>query len=326
MLKPVLAAALAAAAAAALYLRRSLREPDEPRPEPEPEPDEPSPKPPTIEAVARGLREGRYKNVIVMAGAGMSTGAGLPDFRTPGTGLYDQLRDRGIEDPHDLFDLEFFKENPSPFHHLALEMLPDDVAPTRMHALVAELERRGLLLRCFTQNIDGLELKAGVSTERLVQAHGGFHSASCIRCHANHDVAEHERLLRDAQTPRCAACGGLVKFDVVFFGEGLPARFYHRMREDFPSCDLLLIVGTSLQVEPFAGLVDQAPLECPRVLINRDPVGQAEAVPEGWGPSLMYVRPGLHYNDAVPGRNTRDAWWSGDIEGVARRLFEVTQW
>jgi NAD-dependent deacetylase sirtuin 2 len=282
-----------------------------------------------MRSVGEGLRDGRYKNVIVMAGAGMSTSAGIPDFRTPRTGLYDQLRERGIEEPTDLFDIDFFKSNPTPFHHLALEMLRDEgevVAPTDMHRFVAKLEERGVLLRCFTQNIDGLELKAGLSTERVVQAHGGFRSASCVECGANHDAVEHECILRRGETPRCDACGGLVKFNVVFFDEGLPARFYHRVDEDFKHCDLLLIVGTSLSVQPFASLVGRVPDDCPRVLINHEPVGMADFAPIGWPPSRIADMEGLHYNDPVPGRNTRDSWWLDDCDTVADKVAQYAGW
>lgn len=128
--------------------------------------------------VAR-LLEGA-QNVIVMAGAGLSTAAGIPDFRTPGTGLYYQLEKYELPDPQAVFDIDYFRTRPEPFHMLAREMWPGKFAPTDAHAFIRLLADEGKLLRCYTQNIDGLERLAGVPPDKLVECHGTFATAHAI--------------------------------------------------------------------------------------------------------------------------------------------------
>lgn len=122
----------------------------------------------------------RAQHVIVMAGAGLSTAAGIPDFRTPGTGLYYQLEKYALPDPQAVFDIGYFRQRPEPFHMLAREMWPGKFAPTDAHAFIRLLSDQGRLLRCYTQNIDGLERLAGVPAEKLVECHGTFASARAI--------------------------------------------------------------------------------------------------------------------------------------------------
>jgi NAD-dependent deacetylase sirtuin 2 len=109
-----------------------------------------------------------------LAGAGLSVSAGIPDFRTPGTGLYDNLQRYKLPYPTAIFELRYFREYPLPFYLLAREMFPGKWAPTPGHYFVKLLEEKGVLLRAFTQNIDTLERVAGVSTDLIVEAHGSF--------------------------------------------------------------------------------------------------------------------------------------------------------
>ncbi len=202
--------------------------------------------------------------------------AGIPDFRTPNTGLYDNLARYNLPYPEAVFELSYFRNNPEPFHLLACELYPDGrFRPTPTHHFIRLLEEKGLLLRHFTQNIDGLERLANVSPAKIVEAHGGFSSASCIDCSAAHVSERFEQALK--QTPpsflRCeTGCGGLVKPDIVFFGESLPERFYQCIR-DVGKAGVVLVLGTSLVVAPFATLPDRCHLETPRLLINREVVG-----------------------------------------------------
>jgi NAD-dependent SIR2 family protein deacetylase len=115
-----------------------------------------------VEALCDALKQGVFKRVVVMAGAGISVSAGIPDFRTPGTGLYSQLEHFNLEHPEDIFTLSFFRENPLPFSMLAKGLFPGQFAPTLTHHFIKWLADRGWLQRCFTQNIDGLEAIAGV--------------------------------------------------------------------------------------------------------------------------------------------------------------------
>ncbi|KAJ1630296.1 DHS-like NAD/FAD-binding domain-containing protein [Pavlovales sp. CCMP2436] len=110
------------------------------------------------------------QKVIVMAGAGLSTAAGIPDFRTPGSGLYYQLEKYDLPNPQAVFSIDYFRVRPEPFHMLAREMWPGKFAPTAAHAFIKMLADKGKLLRCYTQNIDGLERLAGESYFILIYA------------------------------------------------------------------------------------------------------------------------------------------------------------
>ena len=125
--------------------------------------------------VAEYIRREKCENVIVLAGAGISVSAGIPDFRSPGSGLYSKLQQYGLPHPEAIFEMGFFRNNPEPFYTLAQELFPGDrYQPTTAHYFIKLLHEKGILLRCFTQNIDSLETQAGLPREKLVAAHGNF--------------------------------------------------------------------------------------------------------------------------------------------------------
>ena len=220
-------------------------------------------------------------NIVVMAGAGMSVSAGIPDFRTPGTGVYENLQKYDLPYPEAIFELGFFRDNPAPFYDWCKCLWPGSIKPTYTHYFLKLLHEQGKLRRCFTQNIDTLETTAGLPRDKVVGAHGNMDGASCIDNGQAVPIEELEAaLFVDDEGERERAWmelsvkyGGLVKPDIVFFGEQLPQHFFERSALDLPSADLLIVVGTSLQVFPFAGLVDHTTHDTPRVLVNRDEVG-----------------------------------------------------
>eukprot|EP01012_Entosiphon_sulcatum_P021493 TRINITY_DN2630_c0_g1_i1.p1 TRINITY_DN2630_c0_g1~~TRINITY_DN2630_c0_g1_i1.p1 ORF type:complete len:588 (-),score=126.87 TRINITY_DN2630_c0_g1_i1:60-1784(-) len=233
-------------------------------------------KPLALEDVVARIKSGAAKKIIVMSGAGLSTAAGIPDFRSPGTGLYDNLQKYNLPHPTAVFEIGYFFENPVPFCQLARELIPQDgrFLPTLCHYFITLLQRKGILLRNYTQNIDTLERHAGIETEFLVEAHGSFHSASCTSTHKPVDPKKTIEAIINGNIPRSPyKDGALVKPDIIFFGENLPPRFFQLAKKDFPQCDLLLVMGTSLQVQPFASMVHEVGSKCPRVLFNRDAVG-----------------------------------------------------
>jgi len=149
--------------------------------------------------------------------------------------------------------------------------------PTLGHYFIKLLNDKGKLLRCFTQNIDSLEGMTGLPKDKIVAAHGNFDSASCVLTNKKvpiDDVKEaylknkHDELNKKHGTK-------LVKPDIVFFGESLPDRFGQLSARDFPQCDFLIVMGTSLKVYPFAALVGMVNRTAPRVLINRERAGNA---------------------------------------------------
>ncbi|KAG6986442.1 transcription initiation factor TFIID [Physcia stellaris] len=210
----------------------------------------------SLDAVASLIRNGRAKKIVVMTGAGISTSAGIPDFRSPDTGLYANLARLDLPFPEAVFDISFFRENPLPFYHLAHELYPGKYRPTVSHCFVRLLSDKGLLLKLFTQNIDCLERAAGVPDEKIVEAHGSFARQRCI------------------ELPHClrSGCNGLVKPDIVFFGEALPENF-HTNRMVPSTADLCIVMGTSLTVQPFASLPGFCAEGIPRLLINSERVG-----------------------------------------------------
>eukprot|EP01147_Barroeca_monosierra_P009494 gene9494-1735_t len=204
-----------------------------------------------------------------MAGAGISTSAGIPDFRSPGTGLYDNLQKYNLDAPEDVFSIDFFRSNPSPFFELARELYPGNFKPTPSHIFIRLLQEKDMLLRHYTQNIDTLERVAGIREEKLVEAHGSFATASCVTCKTLAEPESVKASVFSSDVPLCVQCEGIVKPDIVFFGENLPAKFNKLFRKDLQTADALIVLGTSLTVHPFASLIRYARDDVPRLLINR---------------------------------------------------------
>uniref|UniRef100_A0A671KMT9 NAD-dependent protein deacetylase sirtuin-2 n=1 Tax=Sinocyclocheilus anshuiensis TaxID=1608454 RepID=A0A671KMT9_9TELE len=155
------------------------------------------------------------------------------------------------------FFIVSFQIHPEPFFALARELYPGQFKPTVCHYFMRMLKDKGLLTRSFSQNIDTLERVAGLEGEDLIEAHGTFHTSHCVSflCRKEYSMDWMKNKIFSEDIPKCDSCGSLVKPDIVFFGENLPDRFFTSMKMDFPRCDLLIIMGTSLQVQPFASLV-----------------------------------------------------------------------
>ncbi|XP_008302900.1 NAD-dependent protein deacetylase sirtuin-3, mitochondrial [Stegastes partitus] len=226
----------------------------------------------TLEGIAKKIREKKYKRVVVMAGAGISTPSGIPDFRSPGSGLYDNLQQYNLPYAEAIFEIGFFHRNPDPFFALAKELYPGNYQPNLTHYFVRLLHEKDQLLRMYTQNIDGLERLAGIPPAMLVEAHGTFATATCTVCLRKYEGEDLRPDVMSGTVPKCPTCKGVVKPDIVFFGEELPRHFFKYLT-DFPLADLLIIMGTSLEVEPFASLAGAVRSSVPRLLINRDLVG-----------------------------------------------------
>ncbi|XP_032005128.1 NAD-dependent protein deacetylase sirtuin-3, mitochondrial isoform X11 [Hylobates moloch] len=237
-----------------------------------------------------------------MVGAGISTPSGIPDFRSPGSGLYSNLQQYHLPYPEAIFELPFFCHNPKPFFTLAKELYPGNYKPNVTHYFLRLLHDKGLLLRLYTQNIDGLERVSGIPASKLVEAHGTFASATCTVCRKPFPGEDIRADVMADRVPRCPVCTGVVKPDIVFFGEPLPQKFLLHV-VDFPMADLLLILGTSLEVEPFASLTEAVRSSVPRLLINRDLVG-----PLAWHP------------------RSRDVAQLGDVVHGVERLVELLGW
>lgn len=261
-----------------------------------------------IAGVVQAFKAGKFKKIVTMVGAGISTSAGIPDFRSPDSGLYHNLQKYDLPHPEAIFELDYFRKNPQPFFKLAKELYPGTFKPTPSHYFVKILQDKGLLLRHYSQNIDTLERIAGIEHEKLVEAHGTFYSNHCVDCTKEYSMEWAKKEIFADHVPTCTECNGIVKPDIVFFGENLPERFHELPHRDFKQCDLLIIMGTSLTVQPFASLVDYVSDNCVRLLINRDKVGKNSS--GGFFRSMMFGE-GLCFD--LPG-NRRDVAYEGDCD------------
>ncbi|KAF9186712.1 NAD-dependent protein deacetylase sirtuin-2 [Haplosporangium sp. Z 767] len=293
-----------------------------PKPKPEPEPRIQILKDGTIDAIAELINDNKgqhrskikeVKNIIVMTGAGVSTSAGIKDFRSPGTGLYDDLAKYNLPFPEAVFDLEFFKQSPRPFYQLAKELYPGRYRPTLTHYLLPLLMKKKLLLRSYTQNIDSLERLAGLDEDLLVEAHGSFANSKCVQCEMTTDSAWVKEHILKGDVPYCKRCSGLVKPGITFFGESVPRRFTMMAETDFEQCDLLMVLGTSLKVEPFNRLIGKVSPKCPRLLINREKAGQE-------------LHSGFDFDDKWKYTVQRDALFLGNCDEGVRKLAALCGW
>ncbi|XP_046333319.2 NAD-dependent protein deacetylase sirtuin-2-like [Haliotis rufescens] len=276
----------------------------------------------SFEGVAKYLKSDKCTNIITMAGAGISTSAGIPDFRSPGSGLYDNLQKYNLPDPMAIFNIQYFTENPEPFCHLAKELWPGHFKPTPCHYFVKQLHDKGKLLRHYTQNIDTLEHYTGLPADKIVEAHGTFRTSHCLKCAKEFSQDWIKEKIFAEETPTCDAegCAGLVKPDIVFFGEKLPDRFFSCVKEDFGKCDLLIILGTSLSVQPFASLTGRVPTKTPRLYINLDK-GNTDVDPfmmllMGGGSTLNFDEEG----------NYRDVFKKATCDEGCYSLSELVGW
>ncbi len=198
---------------------------------------------------AQALKEQveRASSMVFLGGAGVSTASGIPDFRSA-DGLYHQ---HFAYPPEEMLSHHFYVEHPREFFQFFRErMVAPDAKPNQAHYKLAELEETGPLTAVLTQNIDGLHQMAG--SKRVLELHGSVHRNICQRCGAVYPV---EWVLEKEGVPRCDACGGPVKPDVVLYEEQLDQRLLQEAVNLISEADLLVVGGTSLVVWPVAGLV-----------------------------------------------------------------------
>jgi NAD-dependent deacetylase len=190
------------------------------------------------------------RSVVALTGAGISVPSGIPDFRTPRKGLWERVN------PMEVAHIDAFRADPVRFWRFYGERFATlgEKQPNGAHAALVELEARGLLDGVVTQNIDMLHRKAG--TRELVEVHGSIATCSCPQCGGSVELEGVRSRVAGADdgVPRCVACLGPLKPDVVLFGELLSAEELERARQLCEGAELLLCVGSSLEVHPVAGL------------------------------------------------------------------------
>jgi len=192
------------------------------------------------------IHSSRY--VVAFTGAGHSTASGIPDFRSPGSGLWEEA------DPLLVASIWSFRLHPQVFFDWIRPLVPTllNARPNPAHTALAQLEALGYLQAVITQNIDSLQQKAG--SRRVLELHGHMREATCVRCYKKVPVDPLiERFLLDAEVPHCQ-CGGVLKPDVILFGEQLPIRTFNAAMAEAKRCDLILVAGSSLEVAPAADI------------------------------------------------------------------------
>lgn len=199
-----------------------------------------------LDILTQWLRESR--SAVFFGGAGVSTESGIPDFRSV-DGLYNQ---HYAEPPERIISHSYFEEKPEEFYRFYKEkMLCLDAQPNMAHRRLAQWEAQGHLAAVVTQNIDGLHQLAG--SRQVYELHGSIHRNYCLCCHKCFDG---EYVRRSEGIPRCDACGGTVKPDVVLYEEGLEDATLRGAIDAIRRADLMMVGGTSLAVYPAAGLVN----------------------------------------------------------------------
>ena len=181
-------------------------------------------------------------HAIALTGAGISTPSGIPDFRGP-KGLWRRI-------PPRVFSIDYFRENPEESWRVFLELYESmrRVEPNPSHYALAELERHGVIKAIITQNIDSLHQAAG--SKNVVELHGSLKYAVCLDCGYKTPLEEAVRTAKQSGVPRCPRCGGVLKPDVVFFGETLPLKAIDEAFRLASVSDLVLVAGSSLAVTP----------------------------------------------------------------------------
>jgi len=191
----------------------------------------------------------KANRVVVLTGAGISTPSGIPDFRSEGTGLWSR------DEPLEVASLNTFRTNPESFFKwfrpLAGQIF--NAQPNAAHKALAELEASGIAQTIITQNIDMLHQKAG--STHVIEMHGTLKTLTCTRCYKKYDSADFvKRFIEDGTIPLCLNCNGILKPDVILFGEQLPQSAVFEAQSAARSCDLMVVAGSSLEVLPVAGL------------------------------------------------------------------------
>ena len=201
-----------------------------------------------VEKLAKILSQS--SSAVFFGGAGMSTESGIPDFRSA-NGIYNQKLNQTFS-PEEMASHDFFVSHPEEFFEFyRARFVYLDAEPNAGHLALAELERRGILSAVVTQNIDGLHQVAG--SKIVYELHGSIRRSHCVKCGAKYDV---DFVMKNIPVPHCEKCGGIVKPDVVLYGESLDDETVSNSIRAIAEADTLIVGGTSLIVYPAAGLID----------------------------------------------------------------------
>lgn len=218
----------------------------------------------SIQAAATLLKNAH--RAVVLTGAGVSTPSGIPDFRTPGSGMWDNA------DPHVVASMYNFRIKPQLFYNwirpVAHTLLT--AKPNPAHHAIATLEELGIVQAVVTQNIDMLHTRAGSQT--VHEVHGTIASGTCLHCYTRYPVTDFvEEFIATGQIPRCPHDDAMIKPDVVLFGEALPRKPFQAAQRATKCADVMIVAGSSLEVAPVSNLPEMALVHGARlIVVNRE--------------------------------------------------------
>lgn len=223
-----------------------------------------------IQNATKLLAESRA--AVAFTGAGISTPSGIPDFRSPKTGLWACLEAAGADETQ-AGTIQAFGRDPRTFYERMKPLFQDMITaePNAAHYALAELEARGIIQAVITQNADMLHQRAG--SKNVIEVHGSLAEATCIQCYKVKPFRPLlDQFLSDGILPRCKECGGVMKPNIILTGEQLPVKAILAAQQAIRRADLLLIAGTSLAGGPATALVDSAYLQGSKlIIVNRTP-------------------------------------------------------
>ena len=214
-----------------------------------------------IELSASLLKNSKY--AVALTGAGISTASGIPDFRSPGKGLWEE------NDPFEVASLTAFRDHPENFFNWIkpLFLQTRSAKPNLAHIFLSRMENKEIIKSIITQNIDGFHQESGA--KRVIELHGSVRTATCPNCRSTYNT-DHlfELLSGNGILPACSQCGHIIKPDVVLFEEMLPEKAWHSAYQEMQRADLLLVIGSSLETYPASTLPDIAIRTGAKLIIN----------------------------------------------------------
>ena len=231
------------------------------------------------------------KRVVFFTGAGISTESGIPDFRSPGTGLWTKMKPIQFQD----FVASEEVRQESWRRRFTGERTMEEASPNRGHHAVAALVERGKASAVITQNVDNLHQDSGVPDAQVIELHGNASYAKCLSCETRYEMAALERQFNaHGRVEPCSRCGGIVKSATISFGQAMPEAEMARAQQETEACDLMIVLGSSLSVYPAAGFPEYAKrLGAKLAIINiqdtpLDPIADL-VIHEGIGATMGYA-------------------------------------
>jgi NAD-dependent deacetylase len=209
------------------------------------------------------------KRIVIFTGAGISTESGIPDFRSPGTGLWTKIKPIEFQD---FIASEAIRQE-SWRRRFAGDRAMENAKPNKGHEAVAKLIREGKATAVITQNVDNLHQDSGIDPSQVIELHGNASYAKCLDCQTRYEMADLEQqFATTGRVAPCGRCGGIVKSATISFGQAMPEEEMQRAQEQTLRCDLFVVIGSSLVVYPAAGFPELAKqLGAKLVIINREP-------------------------------------------------------